>query len=61
LALVQVLEDAEPMFSEQERSSLCWAEIVTQFSETKIPANECGMFPASSTEKQRVDFTITIG
>jgi AhpD family alkylhydroperoxidase len=61
LALVQVWHEAGPVFTDNERAALRWAETVTRVAETAIPDDEFQAVSAVFGEKEIVDLTIAIG
>ncbi|RIV89728.1 carboxymuconolactone decarboxylase family protein [Aurantiacibacter xanthus] len=61
LALVQVWDEAGPVFTERERAALRWAETVTLVAQTAIPDSDFQAVAAVFTEKEIADLTIAIG
>lgn len=61
LALVQVWQEAGPVFDSRERAALAWAETVTLVAETSIPDKDFQTVSAAFSEKEIVDLTLAIG
>jgi AhpD family alkylhydroperoxidase len=61
LALVPVWREAGPLFSEQERAALAWAETVTRVAETGVPEADYAAASAVFDAKALADLTIAIG
>ena len=61
LVLVPAWEEARPLFSDQEKAALKWAEVVTRVSETHVPDEAYAEARATFTEKQLTDLTIAVG
>jgi AhpD family alkylhydroperoxidase len=61
LVLVSASDEAGPLFSDQEKAALKWAEVVTRVSETHVPEEAYTEARATFSEKQLADLTIAIG
>lgn len=61
LALVQVWQEAGPLFSDREKAALAWAESITRVAETQVPDDDFNAAAAVFNEKELADLTVAIG
>ena len=61
LVLVSAYDEADSLFSDQEKAALKWAEVVTRVSDTHVPEEAYAAARAIFNEKQLADLTIAIG
>jgi AhpD family alkylhydroperoxidase len=61
LVLVPSWDEAGPLFSDQEKAALKWAEVVTRVSATHVPEEAYAEARATFSEKELADLTIAIG
>jgi AhpD family alkylhydroperoxidase len=60
LVLVAIWPEAGPIFDEQEKAALAWAEAVTRLGDRGVPDSAYDTVAAVFGEKQLVDLTIAI-
>ena len=60
LALVQVWDEAGPLFSDREKAALAWAESVTRVADTHVPDDDFKAAAAMFSEKELADLTVAI-
>jgi AhpD family alkylhydroperoxidase len=60
LVLVPAWDEAGPLFSNQEKAALKWAEVVTRVSETHVPEEAFAEARATFEENELADLTIAI-
>jgi AhpD family alkylhydroperoxidase len=60
LALVQVWDEAGPLFSDREKAALAWAESVTRVADTHVPDDDFNAVAAVFNDKELADLTVAI-
>lgn len=61
LLLVSAWNEAGSLFSDQEKTALKWAELVTRISDAHVPDEVFAEARAAFTEKELADLTIAVG
>jgi AhpD family alkylhydroperoxidase len=60
LLLVSAWDEAGPVFSDQEKAALKWAEAVTRVNDTHVPDDAYAEARAAFSEKELADLTIAV-